>query len=541
MTEAADTPPPRAPPWSRGDLLVAAGCSAFGAFLWLAGRGPDSASKPVDGPWWARFRDYLLDGPDAGMWAANAYALATGRGADLDGHRLPVFPRLVAALLDHTGDVALAGHLVAHLAHVALGAVVYLLGVRWMSRGMAVGAALASVFYVPALFASERFGVDPLVALALPLALLAAEVASTGRWLALPAGLLAGALAATHLTTLGVPVAAVALCLFRTPGRVGRLFTTALFALGAVLGLRLMFHDYPVLPWNILVGTVSEGVTNGNPQAGPGGGAVSVDVVRAGLPQALERLVAYAARSARPTWVPWYPALVLPWLGLLGALRGEGSVPSRVLRGVAVGVPLAVALVPPLAFAAAGAPERYTENFHALVVLLLFRGLDVAVWGAQAVVSWRWDSPQGPALVAGGVGIVAAGGLWPGTLLRSTLQNPATPEDTNAWRLGTLLRTQFPPGGGMACTNREAIAYAGRVYCPTSTGQKYWHDPEPARSWLAAECSGEGEIPYVVVVGPRDERNAARKDLDAWVQANGRAIAELHLPGLDAWVYGVAR
>ncbi len=549
MTEAASTPPPAGTPgrWAPVDMLLAALPVGFALFLWLVGRGPDSTARPPDAPFWARFRDYLLDGPDAGMWAANAYALASGRAADLDGHRLPVFPRLTALLMGPDGDVALAGHLVAHLSHVGVGAVVYLLGARWMSRGMALGAALAAVFYIPALDASERFGVDPLVALALALALLAAEVASVSRWAALPAGLLAGGLAATHLTTLGVPVAAVALCLFRTPGRVGRLFTTVLFACGAAVGLRAMFHGYPVLPWEVLVGTLSEGVQHGAQAGGPGGSGapggsmVSLDVVLSGLPHALERLVAYASASARPGWFPWYPSLVLPWLGLVGALRGEGSVAARVGRGLGIGVPLALALAPPLAFAAADAPERYTENFHALVLLLMFRGLDVGVWGIERLAAHRWTARWVSPAIAGAAGLLASAGLWPGVLVRTTLSKPPTPEDTNAWRLGTLLRAHFPPGGGLACTNREAIAYAGRVYCPTSTGQRFWHDKDPARAWLAAECPGEGDIPYVVYVGQRDERNPARKDLDAWVQANGRAVTELHLPGMEAWVYAVAR
>lgn len=536
MIEGASAADPRA--WRRGDLGIAAVPALLAAALWLLGRGADVPQRPVDTPAWARFRDHLLDGPDAGMWAANAAALVNGRLADLDGHRLPLFPRLSALLAEATGSVPLAGHLVAHLCLVGLGAVVYLLGVCWMSRGLAFGAAVAAVVYPPAVYASERFGVDPLVTLALPAALLAAEGAARDARFALPAGVLVGAFAGTHLTTLGIPVAAVVLVLLRGGRR--RLRSAALCVAGIGLGLAVMFRNYPILPWDILVGTLSEGVRNGNPHGGGSSGAsVSVSVLLAGLPEALERFVAYAAENARPAWVPWYPSLVLPWLGLVGALVGPGGWLARVGRGLGVGLPLALALAPPLAFAAAGAPERYTDNFHPLVVLLLFRGLDLLVGGVEA---WAGTRPVWIPGAAGMItGLLAAAGSWSGGLVRAALDNPPTPEDTNAWRLGTLLAGQFPPGGGLASTNREAIAYAQRVVCPTSTGQKYWHDPEPARAWLRAECPGEGEIPYVVSTGPQDDRTPARRDLDRWVQANGRFVTELHLPGLDAWVYGVAR
>ncbi|MFN7145546.1 MAG: glycosyltransferase family 39 protein, partial [Myxococcota bacterium] len=240
---------------------------------------------PEGSPFWARLRDHLLEGPDAGAWASNAVALWLGRQDELDPHRLPILPYLTSFALRIHPDPALAGHLVNHLLHLALGPVVFLLGRRWMGRGPALGAALLAVTYPPAVMAAERYGVDPLVAVALPASLLAAEGAAR-RWALSPVfGLVVGLLATCHLTTIGMPVPALLLTLFRgDPGWRRWLGALGLVA-GALLGVGLAFASYPTLPWDILVGSLAEGVT-------PSGAAGSPPAVRASIERAAEVVVA---------------------------------------------------------------------------------------------------------------------------------------------------------------------------------------------------------------------------------------------------------
>lgn len=539
-------------------MLGAALAAAAGLAMWGADRGPDSLLRPADAPGWARFRDYLLEGPDAGAWASNAAALWLGRPEDLDPHRLPILPRLIALALEVVPSPALAGHLVNHLLLLALGPVVYLLGSRWMGRGLAFGAALATVWYPPAVMAAERYGVDPLVLVVLPVALLAGEAAALRWWLAPLFGVIVGLAAAAHLTTIGIGVPALLLTLFHgAPG-----FRRWLGALGLVagtfLGVGLAFHDYPVLPWGLLTGSLAEGVAPMEPSGDSGTLAESmgraIAIVQAGGPAALDLGIGFLAASTRPSWLPWAAVLWLPWLGILGWNRSrtahEPARPGRLtrvwygklapLRGLGAGVPLAIALVPILAFAAAGSPPRYSQNYFPLGVLLVFRGLAVVVGLVEQGLA-RWL----PARARGGLGVVvglaAAVGLWQGDRAFGQLRLPPSPLDVADWQLGAVLAAHFPPGGGASCLRREVVAYAARTYCPHTPGFDFSRADEPVRAHLDAECGGVGPIPYVILSGVADGATEGRRRMDAWVEANATLVETVEGADYDARVYAVDR
>ncbi len=100
-------------PWHWA-LDVVAVCAVVGLAVraWLLERAPYDGPLPDGAPGWARMRDMLLEGPDAGAWASNANALLLGRYGDLDAHRLPVYPYLIWVVAHVYPDVALAGHVV---------------------------------------------------------------------------------------------------------------------------------------------------------------------------------------------------------------------------------------------------------------------------------------------------------------------------------------------------------------------------------------------------------------------------------------------
>ena len=557
---AGRTAAPVNAPDSRRARVVDAACVCLtllvGLWLWFANRGIDAAWRPADAPPWARARDHLLEGPDAGAWASNATALFAGRLDDLDPHRLPTLPALTALAMNVTQeDPALAGHLVNHLCHLLVGPVVYLLGRRWMSQGMALAAAVATVLYPPGVHSADRYGVDPLVLLALPAALLFAEVGAWRWWLAPLAGAAVAVAGTTHLTTIGIPVVAVLLCLFR--GEAG--WRRWLGALGLLGGIALTvggtFAWYPLLPWHLFTGSLAEGVA---PVGGTGGAPgptasipQAIEVVRTGGQQALDETVSWITANTRPRWLPWGAALALPWLGMLGFGLLPAPVPRgwftrqvghrlRWLRGLGVGLPLAASLVPVMAFAAANSPGRYTDNFFALGALLVFRGADVVVRAAERLLHLGWSRwplgllpfPIGAALVFGHVDTAR---------MRIPMSLPANPTDVAAWRLGALLRAHFPAGGGAACTHREAIAYAGRMYCPYSNGVAFSRAAEPHRAHLSAECSGEDDIPYVITEPSPGGVSEARLRMDAWVQAQGEPVAELDAGVMRARIYAIPR
>lgn len=519
--------------------------AALALYAWLADRGPAETPLPDGSPGWARVRDLLLEGPDAGAWASNANALVLGRLDDLDAHRLPVYPYLTAFASNLYPDVAVAGHVVNHACYLLLGPVVYLLGRRWMSPGMAFGAAVTAVLYPAGIQAGQRFGVDPVVTTALPLALLGAELGAWRWWVAPLGGLVCGVAATSHLTTIGVPFVGLLLCLFRGRPGAARWLGTLGFAGGVLVGVGGMFWSYPTLPMDILRGTLAEGVAPAGGGAGTAGFVPSVATawrtVQAGLPQALEDVMGFVAARTRPGWLPWGAALVVPWLGLVGGALGDRGRFEwrRIGAGLAVGVPLVLGLVPLLAFAAAESPDRYSDNFFPLVALLVFRGLDavtslVEVAIRRGAAGW----PLGTVGVIVGVGI--AWGIHKPARVHSSQPNPA---DVAVWQVGAIVRQNFPPGGGASCTDREVDAYAGRVFCPHSPLFLYAKEPEPVRALLSAECSGEGPVPYVIIerVNSGEPVSADREKMDAWVTANGVLKGDVVLASLKAHIYAVER
>ncbi|MSQ04330.1 MAG: hypothetical protein EXR71_21025 [Myxococcales bacterium] len=522
---------------------------AVGLLLWAADRQQSSALLPAGSPWWARVRDHLLDGPDAGSWAASAVALSLGRVQDLDAHRLPVLPYVTAFVLNFQPDTGLAGHLVNHVLHVSLGPVIYLLASRWMPRGMALGAAITAVTFPLGVTAADRYGVDPLVAFAIPASLLAAECAA--RWPAWAAlyGVLVGVACTCHLTTIGMWAPALLLTLLRGHPGWRRWLGTLGLAGGVLVGVGTLYAEYPTLPINLLIGSIAEGVAPTGPTARDAGAYAlaqqAVAIVLAGGPAALDGVISLLAVSTRPAWMPWAAAIALPWLGMWGPLvdprsPGRSGLASELFGGLRAGLPLAAALVPLLAFAAAGSPPRYSANFVPLGVVLVFRGLATVPTLIDRVgrhMSSRW--PRGGLALL--LGLATAAGLWREDLALAPSRLPPSMRDVADWRLGAVLREHFSPGGGASCLRREAIAYAGRVYCPYSPGNNFRFKDDPHRAHLTAECTGEGPVPYVLLTGDGLGASADRLEMDAWVEANATLVTTYSDPFIDARIYAVER
>jgi hypothetical protein len=466
-------------------------------------------------------------------------------------------------------DVALAGHLLNHLLHGLLPVGVFLAAVPLAGRAGALAAGLVVAWHVPLMQASAQSGVDPLVALAPLLALGAGRLAGRvplASWLA--GGIVAFA-TATHLTTLGVAVPAALYALATGRPGWGRWVSAVGLVGGMGATLWLVTRSYPVLEPAIFWNALAEGVTRGREDAANqlADQGAALATLRERLPAAGTNALRWLLQELRPRGMPWGLALCLPWLALAR---------PAVVRSLAAGEPpdggwqvLARAqgwhllrwlsfvgmLAPVVAFAAAAAPDRYGTNFLP-VAMVVFVGsiasagalLDGLAARALAWVDDRWGpfrwTPRWPA----GLLVVLAGLAWGPRLVPREPGPPRryvpTPIDRDAQALGSVLARNFPPGGAAAVTVREAAAVAGRTYCPNMgcPGPETWRPEQCVVKSFAAQCPGEGPIPWVVVTRPGDDGTPAwRTAFDAWVEATHTPVDSYTGNTMSARVYALPR
>jgi hypothetical protein len=512
--------------------------SAWSLGTWWRSRGPSGPTLPF----WAGDADGVLFGPDAGAWASNAWAIHLGRMADVDPHRLPAWPTLVAGWLHVVPDVALAGHLLNHLLFALLPLVTYAAALPLAGRAGACVAGFGVMWLAPVYQASHQSSADPLIAMAPVAALAAAHLAGRRPWLAPLAGLVVAGATVTHLTTLGVAVPAVLFALATgTPGRT-RWIGAAALAASLAAALALAVHSYPTLEPGVFLNALAEGVTRpraydaaGDPLADQG---AAIARVQHALPAAMASATRWLLGELTPSWLPLGAAVALPWLALApvaGGVAGGGTPrPRRSARHAALlgtlawrvvaGVAALGMLAPVVAFAAADAPSRYGANFLPVALVACVAGLAVVGGAVDALAARavrRW--PAGLVTLLLGAAWIA-GGHDP--VRRPLRPLRPSPDDMDAQALGARLAAHFPPGGGAAVMLREAAAVAGRVYCPRvgCPGAGTWDVTACLPRSFDAQCTGDGPIPWVVTErrdasGP-DGTPPWRTEFDAWVVAN---------------------
>ena len=125
---------------------------------------PDSSLQvATDLPswWWSygSLHDWLLVGPDAGNWAANAQNWIDG--AALDSHRLPTYTVIAAWFGGWFGDVVFGGHMANHLISALTCVVAYAIGTSTTNRAVGLGAALLTAWSPELVNNQLLYGVDP--------------------------------------------------------------------------------------------------------------------------------------------------------------------------------------------------------------------------------------------------------------------------------------------------------------------------------------------------------------------------------------------
>ncbi len=482
-------------------------------------------------PWPATETSGLLDGPDAGEWALSARSFADGRFADVDEHRLPTYLILITfVLLFGDTSIAQAGHAVNALCWTLLPFVVFGVARAWGDSlaGVLAGAAVLSV--TPLFHAAARFGVDPVVAVGLPLAMLAVVPAQKWPAWSVLAGFAAVLLAYSHLTAFPYVIPAFLLLTLR--GGNGRVWTRPLgFVVGALGALGLFSATVGLVRPTMFVHSVSEGIA---PDAG------ATDPTLSLAPSASAILSAGASSSWAkvaadvPAWfgglglAPWLLGAVLV-LGVLGLGHGApvsaAAVDARLralsirerqrrswLRGPlgsllrlqnmlrlspAPGLVILCCISPTFVFAAAQAEPRYSINLLPFVAILLGRGAAGPLRVLYGVVPLRARAllGLGAILLAGGA-LVQSHRALAGAVQTLPMPNAVS---RSAVVLADAVHALAPNDSAVATPMREVAALLGRPHCPrTSCRPAAGVDVGPACiAHIQRECSGTGDIPLV--------------------------------------------
>lgn len=480
----------------------------------------------MDPPAWGTLADLLMTGPDAGEWARNTLHVRNGQPGLVDPHRMPTWLGLTAGAMSVTGSVVSAGHLVNHLLHPLLVLVLYSLGRAGGGRGAGLLAAALGGLLPHVIADSRTFGVDILVATAIPASLLGGLLAA--RWW--PLAPLGGAIAAlcslAHFTTLPYAVPALVLVLLRGPPSWWKRPLAVLgFAGGAWLTAWFIYQHVPMPTRTVLMNSLGEGIAPSQSKQLQDQLAVSLDLLQSTGVSDLESAVATGVKGVRPAWLPWGLAVGAVWLGVLGA--GLGPKPpetaGRVRRAwhrldLGLGVPLLCCLAPLPLMIAVGAPTRYLDNLLGVVAVLLARGLASPLALADAGVKRLWARwPVG--LLAVGLG---AGALWQADLTARDWQKPSMPNQEGILhaRLTWLLAQNLPAGSGVASSARAALVMSEMELCPRTAcplGSSEVHF-QSCLQVLHRECAGDAPLGWVTTDWKQqDPYSLNRQAMTAWI------------------------
>ncbi|MEC7240876.1 MAG: glycosyltransferase family 39 protein [Myxococcota bacterium] len=500
---------------------------------------------PMDGdpslPFWASPADPLLEGPDSGAWAANILAWSDGDYGYLEAQRMPTYVLFSGLAMAWTGSVALAGHLVNHLAHLLTPLLLYGIGRMMGSRAVGFGAGLMSAVCPFLVQASWRFGVDPTVAFVIPLSLWAGLLAARWWWLGPIAGVAGGLAMTAHFTTLfhALP-AAFAVLLFASGWRT-RMLAFSGYVAGAGLTWWGIFRTFNWGGLSTLNEAVPEGILKGSVdtmdgvQASPSWDAPS-EVLRENMSGALGESVQLVLGALNTSALSWTLLLAAAWIGVLGVGLGDPK-ERRGLRGIwglldwRGGLVLILALGPLPFLAAAQAEERYSYNLLPIVCLLVARGIVGTTLLVERGIQRGWARWR-PGLLAFVVVAFVARSYWSASVWKHKPLPP--PMSARAgWIIGEAIQKEFEEIEGVVCSFREAIPYTGGRYCPKTRCPNYVNIEAfwDCLTIMDNECEGEGPIPYVVMWRRTgDEREIPRKAMDQWAIETWGTVAEIAVP-----------
>ncbi len=502
---------------------------------------------PQDQWTWGAPGDFVLFGPDAGNWAANARALMEGGEPDIN--RLPVFGLLtwlVSAWRDV--DVVFGGHLVNHLAGLALGCVVYFLGRELGGRGVGLGAGLLTAASPWLIQAASLYGVDPSFGLTTALLFVATWLGVSRGWWAVPlTGLAIGLVMATHYLGILFPIPC-ALALALAEGDWKRRFGAPIMALATGwLSFRALMWRYPAIGLDQIASVYSTGAASGlddQSVEASSFGANALSIVGEALSSGLTLAVQQSLAPLRDAGLPWGPCLLLFWVGLVGfGLPPQRRSARRWAVDWRTGL-LLLALMAPLALLeAVRAPQRYRYYAQPLVFITVLRGLASVLVTLERALSHKLPATW-PRWPLGLLAIVPV--CWLGWALAEGGMRPqwtrGAPADQGLHErlIGELVLSEFGAGGGIVTNSQVAAFHAERSRCSgPAPGQA---TPAEAISQLRQRCLGRGALPYLVGVRSIDGyADITDEALDAYVAETFEAVGSVRGKDTTTTVYRIPR
>ena len=464
--------------------------------------------------WWSHgnLHDWLLVGPDAGNWAANARAWM--EGSSLDSHRLPAYTALAATAGERFGDVVFGGHMVNHYISCATALVALAIGVAAGGVAVGAGAALLTALSPELVNNQLLYGVDPTFQFAAALlalsTLLAVRAPAKSPWaliLSLAVGCCAGLAAATHyLGLVFAPVALVTLTLLRPLG--GRRWIGLALALAATAGLWVFATSrYSDLTITQIFSIFTQGVAGSDGRVtGPAhmSDGQAAGIVAANLWSAPGLAIQRGLRSLAVGLIPWSLLMGLFWVGLadLRGLTPGAPFRPRDVRWRA-GLTLLFILTPLIALEAARAPDRYALFSRPLIFVVVVNGIGNVARAAALVISRLGGLRKAGGLL--GHALSAAAILWYVAAMRPPFEQrwelrPPLGEGMVDREISVAISSALPSSRGVVTTSQAIPFYTGMPACPTS--QCLPGGPQQNAQCIyriLRECSGSGPIPYLVV------------------------------------------
>lgn len=520
------------------DLGVIAFLAHIRGLAWHRGR---PAHVPeIDVPeWWWQYgtsSDFVLFGPDAGNWASNARALL--EGGHLDLHRLPVYGWATAGMSLWTQDVVFGGHMANHLASTLTALVTYWIGRMTSGRGPALLAAFFVATSPDLLLSQQLYGVDPVFGLSVVLLVAFTIWGTRGPAIAIVfAGMAAGATTATHYLGLLFPVPCALMLLFHQ-GRWQRRIAGPLILLAvAFLTFRWFMEPYPNFTMDQVSQVYSEGVLGSQSGAGSGFGS-AVEFVTERIGDAPSVALERGMTLLRDAGLPWALVVAAFWLGVLGLGLPPGDRHRRLSWDWRWGLMFLVLIAPVVLLEAARAPFRYRYYAYPLLFLLVGRGIGSMCAPIDLVVQRFWR-PWPAGWIALAVCLFAAHTTWP--MLESRRPGMGTWEE--GWHdreVGEFIVAEFGAGGPVITRTQGIGFHAERMMCPRTT-QTSTMALADALEKIEQQCTGSGDIPYVLEVRSSGAADAANEELDAWVQANFQPVKSFSAKSRSTTIYAIPR
>jgi|GEM_PF-2431819 len=463
---------------------------------------------------WGNLQDWLLIGPDAGNWARNAEAWASG--GVLDPHRLPTYTMLNAWFYGFFGDVVVGGHMLNHLLSALLGVVAYGIGRSTSGRAVGLGAGLLTA-WSPELFNEQlKYGVDPALQLSVVFLALCTWLAmrkGTWPWIVLM-GLSLGLAMGTHyLVLLFVPIALGLLLFMEKPWTIRLRYTTACLLI-AWLMFEWLTHRYDDLSLQMVASVYSQGVAGSDWGAGaatPMGAEHASSQVLHNLPSAPGLAVQRGLRAMKVSGMNWTVLVVIFWVGVIGWGLGKKRETSRWdWRGSLFFLGF---LGPLVLLEATRAPDRYALFARPLIFICVLRGVVSLFYIAEEMTarhtSWiavKWRPTTRGVLSA--LAIIFCLQIYQQPFTDRWWNPSELPsgEGLSDRTVSDIIKKNFPRPGGIVTSSQALSYYTQRNRCPGS------QCPDGGKIAVAQcferylqECPGAGSLPYIAVSEKRKE------------------------------------